>query len=130
MTDAFGGCFGELQILKPTVTKSNPAFGLNGILGMPITIKPHGNNFIQMSILFKSAFAQMEPCGSRGELPWTNNLPQAHGRPVQIGKETDWKAVEGRRSALLAVKTNGSLWKWNSESQPNKLSWKRLGNHS
>ena len=67
---------------------------------------------------------------SRGELPWTNNLPQAHGRPVQIGKETDWKAVAGRRSALLAVKTNGSLWKWNSESQPNKLSWKRLGNHS
>jgi ABC-type transport system involved in multi-copper enzyme maturation permease subunit len=67
---------------------------------------------------------------SRGDLPWTNNLPQAYGRPVQIGSETDWKAVAGRWSALLAVKTDGSLWKWDSESQPNKLSWKRLGNHS
>ena len=63
-------------------------------------------------------------------LPWTNNLPQAYGSPVQIGSETDWKAVAGRWSVLLAVKTDGSLWKWNSESQPNKLSWKRLGNHS
>jgi hypothetical protein len=63
-------------------------------------------------------------------LPWTNNLPQAYGRPVQIGSETDWKAVAGRWNTLLAVKTDGSLWKWDAESQPNKLSWKRLGNHS
>jgi ABC-type transport system involved in multi-copper enzyme maturation permease subunit len=62
-------------------------------------------------------------------LSWTNNLP-SYGRPVQIGSETDWKAVAGRAYVLLAVKTDGSLWKWDSESQPNKLSWKRLGNHS
>ncbi|MGB8369375.1 MAG: hypothetical protein ACLPYZ_06250 [Limisphaerales bacterium] len=67
---------------------------------------------------------------TRGLLPWTNNLSQAYGRPVQFGSETDWKAVAGGWSALLAVKTDGSLWKWDSESQPNKLSWKRLGNHS
>jgi hypothetical protein len=66
---------------------------------------------------------------TRDLLPWTNNLP-SYGRPVQIGSETDWKAVAGRWSALLAVKTDGSLWKWDAECQPNKLSWKRLGNHS
>src|ERR1035441_221443 len=34
MTGTFGTCFGELQTLEPTVTKSNPAFGLSGILGI------------------------------------------------------------------------------------------------
>ena len=67
---------------------------------------------------------------TRGDLSWMNNLPQSHGRPVQIGSETDWKAVGGSWHVLLAVKTDGSLWKWDSECQPNKLSWKRLGNHS
>jgi len=66
---------------------------------------------------------------TRDILSWTNDLP-SYGRPVQVGSETDWKAVAGRWNTLLAVKTDGSLWKWDAESQPNKLSWKRLGNHS
>jgi ABC-type transport system involved in multi-copper enzyme maturation permease subunit len=67
---------------------------------------------------------------TRDLLPWTSNLPQTFGKPVQIGSKTDWKAVAGRWYALLAVQTDGSLWKWDAESQPDKLSWKRLGNHS
>ena len=67
---------------------------------------------------------------TRGDLSWMNNLPQSYGRPVQIGSETDWKAVARSWHVLLAVKTDGSLWKWDSECQPDKLSWKRLGNHS
>jgi ABC-type transport system involved in multi-copper enzyme maturation permease subunit len=52
-------------------------------------------------------------------------LYQASGRTwtsplglVQIGKDTNWAAVSSGEWQLVALKTDGSIWKWNLDSRP------------
>ncbi len=40
-------------------------------------------------------------------------------RPTQVGADTDWAQVDGAQESTCALKTDGSLWCWGTESNLN-----------
>jgi hypothetical protein len=56
------------------------------------------------------------------------------GQDVQLGKESNWLAVSGNNDTVLALKADGSLWKWSFPAdpvtKPDTASAVRLSRHS
>lgn len=53
---------------------------------------------------------------------------------VRLGKETNWLAVAGNESAVVTLKADGTLWKWEFPSDPVNRPWTaraaKLSTHS
>ena len=53
---------------------------------------------------------------------------------LQLGKESDWRAVAGGSVGVVTLKTDGSLWRWNFPvdpvQRPDAARATRLGTHS
>jgi hypothetical protein len=69
--------------------------------------------------------------------PQTRNgrlQPSPGEEHVRLGKDANWQAVAGNGKMVLALKTDGSLWKWTFPedplTRPETASVSRLGTHS
>jgi len=53
---------------------------------------------------------------------------------IRLGKDSDWVAIAGRQNMLVAVKADGSLWRWNFPKDPaidpGSVEVTRLSTHS
>ena len=55
---------------------------------------------------------------------------EVFSKPVQIGNETNWLAAADCWPTLVALKNDGSLWKWDYRFESKTLTWQKLGIHS
>ena len=78
--------------------------------------------------------AAMAYIGKDGTLWAVNTYQGVNSGFLQVGKETNWLAVAATRHRMVALKTDGSLWKWNFPqnftADVTKIPPTRLGIHN